>query len=109
MSPRQGQNTRSLKCKLNAAHPLEQKLVLLAADVKTLLQWMSHEVLELAGPLLAVRQELFDFIVAELKQRECKAHPQIQTLRKSLHHQREQVLAFAGLLDQKLARVCPGL
>ena len=100
-----GQKTRSLHGKLNAAHQREQQLVLLAADVKTLLQWMSHDVLELAGPLLAVRQDLFDFIVAQLQQRECKAHPRIQTLRKSLHHQRDQVLAFAGLLDRKLAEI----
>jgi hypothetical protein len=103
-----GQKTQPLKCKLNVVRQREQKLVLLAADVKTLLEWMSYDVLELAGPLLAVRQDLFDFIVAELKQRECKAHPQIQTLRKSLHHQRDQVLAFAGLLDQKLAAIALG-
>lgn len=103
-----GQNTRSLQGKLNVVHQREQKLVRLATEVKTLLQWMSHDVLELAGPLLAVRQELFDFIVTELQQRECKAHPQLQTLRKSLHHQRDQVLAFAGLLDQKLAKMALG-
>jgi hypothetical protein len=57
---------------------------------------------------LAVRQALFDFIVVELKQRQCKAHPQIQTLCKSLHHQRDQVLAFADLLDQKLAEIALG-
>lgn len=78
-----GQNTRSLQGKLNVAHQREQQLVMLATDVKTLLQWLSHDVLKLAGPLLAVRQALFDFSVAELKQRECKAHPQLQTLRKS--------------------------
>ncbi|XGW00930.1 MAG: hypothetical protein ACAF41_33720 (plasmid) [Leptolyngbya sp. BL-A-14] len=81
---------------------------MLATDVKTLLQWMSHDVLELADPLLAIRQALFDFIVAELKQWECKAHPQLQTLRKSLHHQRDQVLAFAGLLDHKLGKIALG-
>ena len=48
----------------------EQALVFLAQDVKTLLGWFSHDVLAMAGPSLAVRQELFDFIVAELQQRE---------------------------------------
>ena len=42
----------------------EQALVSLAQDVKTLLGWFSHDVLALAGPSLAVRQELFDFIVS---------------------------------------------
>lgn len=94
-----------LKYKLTHANQLEQKLVRLTTDAKTLLGWLSHDVLELARPLLAVRQELFGFIVAELKQRECKAHPQIHTLRKSLHHQRDELLAFAGILDQKLAAI----
>ena len=57
------------------------------------------------GPLLVVRQELFDFIVAELKYREIQEHPQILKLRKSLHNQRDQLLAFAGILDQKLVEI----
>ena len=48
----------------------EQALAFLAQDVKTLLGWFSHDVLALAGPPLAVRKELFDFIVSELKQQE---------------------------------------
>ena len=45
----------------------EQALIVLAQDVKTLLGWFSHDVMALAGPPLAVRQELFDFIVSELQ------------------------------------------
>lgn len=100
-----GQVTRQIGSKLTHANKLEQKLVILAIDVKTMLQWMSHDVLELAGPLLVVRQELFDFIVAELKYREIQEHPQILKLRKSLHNQRDQLLAFAGILDQKLVEI----
>jgi len=44
----------------------EAGLVARAQDVKILCQWFSHDVLALAGPSLAVRQELFDFIEAEL-------------------------------------------
>ena len=83
----------------------EQALVLLAQDVKTLLGWFSHDVLALAGPPLAVRQELFDFIVSELHQREDERYPAIRKLRKALHNQREQLLAFAGVVDQKLADI----
>ena len=61
--------------------------------------------LELAGPPIGIRLELFDFIVAELQQRECKEHPKIGTLRTSLRHQRDALLAFAGVLDQKLAEI----
>jgi hypothetical protein len=83
----------------------EQALVCLAQDIKTLLGWFSHDVLALAGPSLAVRQELFDFIVHELKQREDEQYPAIRKLRKALHNQRDQLLAFAGVLDQKLAAI----
>lgn len=86
----------------------EQALVCLAQDVKTLLGWFSHDVLALAGPPLAVRQELFDFIVSELKQREDERYPAIRKLRKALNNQRDQLLAFAGVLDQKLADIADG-
>jgi hypothetical protein len=87
------------------ANRREKGLAARAQDVKTLLQWFSHDVLALAGPSLAVRQELFDFITAELKQREGKQYPTIRKLRKALHNQRDQLLAFAGVLDQKLAAI----
>ena len=51
---------------------------------------------------LTVRQELFDFIEIELKQRTGKQYPTIRKLRKALHNQRAQLLAFAGVLDHKL-------
>ena len=83
----------------------EQALVFLAQDVKTLLCWFSHDVMALAGPPLAVRQELFDFIVSELKQREDEQYPAIRKLRKALRNQRNQLLAFASVLDQKLSDI----
>ncbi|WP_121970802.1 hypothetical protein [Leptolyngbya sp. BC1307] len=87
------------------AEQREQALICLAQDVKTLLGWFSHDVLALAGPPLAVRQELFDFIVLELQQREDERYPAIRKLRKALHNQRDQLLAFAGVVDQKLAKI----
>ena len=99
------QVTRKMTGKLVQAKRVERTLLPLEKDIKTLLQWLSQDVLELAGPSLALRQELFDFIVLELEQRECKEHPKIGTLRKSLHNQRDELLAFAGILDQKLAEI----
>ena len=83
----------------------EQALVCLAQDVKTLLGWFSHDVMAIVGPPLAVRQGLFDFIVSELKQREDEQYPSIRKLRKALRNQRDQLLAFAGVIDQKLADI----
>ena len=69
------------------------------------MQWFSLDILALAGPALAVQQELFDFIVTELQQRGGNQYPTIRKLRKALHNQRDQLLAFAGVLDQKLAAI----
>ena len=87
------------------ANRREAGLIARAQDVKILCQWFSHDVLALAGPDLAVRQELFDFIEIELKQRAGKQYPTIRKLRTALHNQRNQLLAFAGVLDQKLAAI----
>jgi len=87
------------------AEQREQALIYLAQDIKTLLGWFSHDVMALAGPVLAVRQELFDFVVSELQQREDERYPAIRKLRKALRNQRDQLLAFSGVLDQKLAEI----
>ncbi|NER05697.1 MAG: hypothetical protein F6K17_25460 [Okeania sp. SIO3C4] len=96
---------RSLRGKLIHAQQRERRLKALSNDVNTLRHWMSHDVLELAGPELQVRQELFDFIVDELQQREHKDHPAIRTLRIALSRQRDNLLAFAGVLDDKLVAI----
>jgi len=87
------------------ANRREAGLIARAIDVKTLSQWLSHDVLALAGLSLAGRQELFDFIATELQHREGKYYPTIRKLRKALQNQRKQLLAFAGVLDQKLEAI----
>ena len=100
-----GKMTQKLTIQQVQAKRREAGLVARARDVKILLQWFEHDVMTLAGPALAVRQELYDFIVAELKQRAGKSYPSIRKLRTALHNQRDQLLAFAGVLDQKLAAI----
>ena len=97
--------TRSMTSKLVHLKRREQRLLSLLKDVKTLFQWMVHDVLELAGPTLLVCQELFDFIKVELQQRDDGEFPMMRKLWKALHHQRDQLLAFSGVLDQKLAEI----
>lgn len=99
------ESTRSLTSKLVHLKRREQRLLALAKDVKTLFQWMAHDVLKLAGPLLCVRQELFDFIKTELQQRDDGEFPMLRKLWKALHNQRDQLLAFSEVLDQKLAEI----
>jgi len=67
--------------------------------------WLRHDVLVLAGPDLATRQELFDFIVAELAAREPEDARRLRPVRVALQNQRDDLLAFAGVLDAKLAAI----
>ena len=97
--------TQKLTIQQVKAKRREAGLIARAQDVKILCQWFSHDVLALAGPSLAVRRELFDLIEAELQQRAGKQYPTIRKLGKALHNQRDQLLAFAGVLDQKLAAI----
>src|SRR5664279_1414156 len=55
-----------LVTELALARQAESRARDLAHGIRTLIQWLSHDVLALAGPNLAVRRELFDFITDEL-------------------------------------------
>ena len=59
----------------------------------------------MAGPDLATRRELFDFIVAELMAREPEDARRIRPVRVALQNQRGDLLAFAGVLDAELAGI----
>jgi hypothetical protein len=94
-----------LVAKLNVARQIETQVSWLARDIRTLTQWLSHDVLALAGPALATRQVLFDFIVEELARREPADAQHIRPVRVALQNQRDDLLAFAGVLDDKLAAI----
>src|SRR3954463_3635110 len=91
------------------ARQTEARASCLARDVRTLVHWLRHDVLALAGPDLATRRELFDFIVAELMAREPEDPPRIRPVRVALQSQRDDLLAFADVLDAKLADVAHAL
>jgi hypothetical protein len=63
------------------------------------------DVLALAGPDLATRQALFDFIADELERLEPEDARRIRPVRVALRNQRDDLLAFAGVLDNKLAGI----
>jgi hypothetical protein len=91
-----------LVAQLAPARQAEIQAIWLARDIRTLTHWLSHDVLALAGPPLATRQMLFDFIVEELAGREPEDPQRIRPLRVALQNQRDNLLAFAGVLDTKL-------
>ena len=90
---------------LDLARQVEARAACLARDVRTLTQWLSHDVLALAGTALATRQVLFDFIVEELARREPDDPRRIRTVRIALQNQRDDLLGFAGVLDEKLIAI----
>ena len=94
-----------LVIQLDLERQTETRASRLARDIRTLTQWLSHDVLALAGPDLATRQMLFDFIVDELTRCEPEDARRIRPLRVALQNQRDDLLAFAGVLDGKLAAI----
>ncbi len=94
-----------LATQLALARLTEARTSRLARDIRTLVQWLHHDVLALAGPDLATRRELFDFIVAELMAREPEDPRRIRPVRVALQNQRDDLLAFAGVLDAALASI----
>jgi len=95
----------ALAAELRLARQIEAHASWLARDIRTLTQWLSHDVLALVGPALATRQVLFDFIVEELAHREPADARRIRPVRVALQNQRDDLLAFAGVLDDKLAAI----
>ena len=92
---------QTLGRKLYWARREEQRALALAADVRVLTDWMCRDVLAVAGPGLTERQELYDFLVTELRrcQGDCPHHitPVVQMLQK----QRTTLLAFVEVLQAK--------
>ena len=89
--------------KLTLARLDEQQAHKLAKDVSILCDWLRKDILALAGLDWQSRSELWDFIVAELQQREALCPHRIRPFRTALENQKEDLLAFAAVLDDKRA------
>ncbi len=91
--------------KLVLARLAEERAQKLAQEVSILFDWLKHDILALAGPDCPSRRDLWDFIVAELKQREAGCGGRIRRFRTALENQKEDLLAFAAVLDEKLTDI----
>jgi hypothetical protein len=100
-----GRPALKLVTELALARQAEARARDLARGIRTLIQWLSHDVLALAGPNLATRRELFDFITDELARLEPDDVRRIHPVRVALRNQRDDLLAFAGVLDKKLTAI----
>jgi hypothetical protein len=105
---RRGRKSLTLSHRLQHARRAATQAVALADDVTVLLRWLREEILAVAGPEVATRRELYDFVVAELQVREAQGPERLKALRQRLANQREAVLAFAQALDEQLQTVATG-
>ena len=94
-----------LSKKLALARQAEAQAVALARDVRILADWMQNDVLSLPGADLPTRRELFDFVTEELRRREGLCPHRIGPVRRMLEGRREDLLAFAGIVDERLGEV----
>ena len=88
--------------KLRYARSVEAKAIKLADEVALLASWLQYDILSVAGPKYAIRRDLFDFVVAELRAREPACPHQIKPVRTMLENQRDNLLAFTVQLDRDL-------
>jgi hypothetical protein len=95
----------SLAQKLRHARVEEARAVALADEVALLVRWLREDVLAVAGPEHAVRLELYDFVLAELRARQKLCPHRLGPVCTALENQREDLLAFAAVLDRDLEAV----
>lgn len=75
----------------------------LADDVAVLAGWLRQDVLSVAGPPLPQRQELFDFVLAELRARQPLCEHRLRPVCSVLRGYQAQLLAFAEDVDSDIA------
>jgi hypothetical protein len=94
---------KSLIQKLRYARAEEAKAIALADDLAVLLCWLRDDVLAVVGPDHAGRCLLYDFVVAQLRERERLCPHRIGPVATMLENRRDNVLAFVAQLDSDLA------
>jgi len=95
----------TLSKRLASARREVEQMAPLARNVRTLADWMQKDILSLAGPSLVDRRALYNYVVAELRAMEHLCSYRIRPVRTLLENQRDNLLAFAGVLDQKFAAI----
>ena len=96
---------QALSRKVVAAANEQAKAIPLADDVALLARWLRTDIFAVTGLAYADRCALFDFIVAELKTRATLCPHRLNPVCTLLQNHRDQLLAFAGQLDEDLAKL----
>jgi hypothetical protein len=102
---RRDQERASLGQRLRQVRRREARAITLADDVALLARWLHEEVLAVNGLSYPQRQELYDFVLAELRVRVAGNPRRLTPVAKALAKQRDDLLSFAEQLDRDLATV----
>lgn len=98
-------NGKSLSRKLAYVRQAEEKAVELAKNIRIMADWMQNDILSLAGPDLKSRQELYDFVVEQLRTLKSLCPYRIAPVLRMLENNRDNLLAFVGILDEGFADI----
>ena len=100
-----GNESESDMHKLTLAIQHKNQMEYLSHNIDTLVNWMQYDILNKAGVNPKVRQELFDFVLHELKKlSKIQAH-RISDVCTTLQNQREQLLAFVHVMQNKFENI----
>jgi len=102
---RRGRPTQGVARRLGRARAACDAAVALADDVRTLAEWLRHDVLAVAGPCHADRLLLYDFITAELRARVAACPHRLGPISRTLASRRDDLLAFARATEEELGRM----
>lgn len=102
---RHGRANQSLTAKLTHLRPKAEQAITLADDVALLAEWLRADIFAVSGPACAERRLLYDFIVAELRERAPQCPYRLNPLCTFLDNHRDQLLGFAETLDRDLAEL----
>jgi hypothetical protein len=97
-----GQHLRRARTACDAA-------IALADEVRLPGRWLRQDVLAVAGPCHADRLVLYDFILEELRARIPACSHRLSPIYRVLKNRRDELLAFAGVLDEGLGRLATEL
>lgn len=100
-----GRKSSSLSSHAVHAARAEAVSVQRADDIRLLVEWLHHDIWSLAGPDLMERRELFDFVLAELKQRQVPGSSTMSGTLYSLERHRDELLDFVVELEGELTRL----
>ena len=106
---RQGRRAHGVAQRLRHARAACGSAVALADDVRLLRDWLRRDVLAMAGPSHADRRVLYDFVLAELRARVPSCPHRLGPTYRTLKNRRDDLLAFALVLDERLGTIAAGL